>query len=88
MCKRVIVNVEISNYQADSGLDYEVKGKVSQNTISFIGVNETTCFGLLGGHHQASQSSKRLNIVFVWRMLRSHHLAYKLYMRHKLHVSM
>ena len=32
--------------------DYEVKGKVSQNTTSFIGVNETTCFGLLGGHHQ------------------------------------
>jgi hypothetical protein len=30
---------------------YEVKGKVSQNTTSFTGVNETTCFGLLGGHH-------------------------------------
>ena len=30
----------------------EVKGKVSQNTTSFIGVNETICFGLLGGHHQ------------------------------------
>ena len=30
----------------------EVKGKVSQNTTSFIGVNEMTCFGLLGGHHQ------------------------------------
>jgi len=29
----------------------EVKGKVSQNTTSFIGINET-CFGLLGGHHQ------------------------------------
>jgi len=25
------------------------------------------------------QSSKRLGIVCVWRMLRSHHLAYKLY---------
>jgi len=33
------------------------------------------------------QSSKRLNIVCVWWMLRSHHLAYKLYLRHKLHVS-
>jgi len=33
------------------------------------------------------QSSKRLTIVCVWRMLRSHHLAYKLYMRHKLRVS-
>jgi len=33
------------------------------------------------------QSSKRLNIVCVWWMLRSHHLAYKLYMRHKLCVS-
>jgi len=32
------------------------------------------------------QSSKRLNIVRVWWMLRSHHLAYKLYMRHKLRV--
>jgi len=33
------------------------------------------------------QSSNRLNIVCVWRMLRSHHLACKLYMRHKLRVS-
>jgi len=33
------------------------------------------------------QSSKRLNIVCVWRMLRSHHRAYKLYMRPKLRVS-
>jgi len=32
------------------------------------------------------QSSKRLNIVCVWRMLRSH-LAKKLYMRYKLRVS-
>jgi len=30
----------------------KVKCKVSQNTTSFIGVNETTCFGLLGCHHQ------------------------------------
>jgi len=51
-----------------------------------LGVNETICFGLLGGHHQVLQSSKRLNIVCVWRMLRSHHLAYKLYMRHKMRV--
>ena len=33
------------------------------------------------------QSFKRLIIVCVWRMLRSHHLAYKIYMRHKLRVS-
>ena len=33
------------------------------------------------------QSSKRINIVCVWRMLRSHHQAYKLYMRPKLRVS-
>ena len=33
------------------------------------------------------QSSKKLNIVCVWRMLRSHHVANKLYMRHKLCVS-
>jgi len=33
------------------------------------------------------QSSERLNIVCVWRMLRSHHLANKLYMGHKLRVS-
>jgi len=33
------------------------------------------------------QSSRRLNIVCVWQMLRAHHLAYKLYMRHKLCVS-
>jgi len=46
-----------------------------------LGVNETTCSGLLGGHHQALQNSKRLNIFCVWRMLRSHHLAYKLYTR-------
>ena len=62
-------------------IHHEVKGKVSQNTTSFIGVNKTTCFGLLGGHHQVWQSSMRLNIVCVWRMLRSHYLAYKLYMR-------
>ena len=31
--------------------------------------------------------SKRINIACVWRMLRSHHRAYKLYMRHKLRVS-
>ena len=30
----------------------EVKGKVSQNTKRFIGVKETTCFGLLRDHHQ------------------------------------
>jgi hypothetical protein len=30
----------------------EIKSKVNQNTTSFIGVNETTCFYLLGGHHQ------------------------------------
>jgi len=34
------------------------------------------------------QSSKRLNIACVWRMLRSHHRAYKLCMRHKLRVNM
>jgi len=33
------------------------------------------------------QSSRRLNIVCVWRMLRSRHLAYKLYMTHKLRVN-
>ena len=49
-------------------------------------VNETTCFGLLG-HHKVCKSSKRLNIVCVWWMLRSHHLANKLDMRHKLCVS-
>jgi len=48
-----------------------------------LGVNETTCFGLLGGHHQVLQLYKRLNIVCVWRMLRSHHLAYK-YLSHHL----
>ena len=31
--------------------------------------------------------SKKLNIVCVWRMLRSHHRAYKLYMRTKLSMS-
>jgi len=30
----------------------EVKIKVSQNTAICIGINETTCFGLLGGHNQ------------------------------------
>jgi len=44
-----------------------------------LDINETTCFGLLGGHYQVLQSSKKLNIFCVWRMLRSHHLAYKLY---------
>jgi len=29
-----------------------MKCKVSQNTTSFIGVNEITCFDLLGEHHQ------------------------------------
>jgi len=52
-----------------------------------LDVNEATCFSLFGGHHQVLQSSKRLNIVCVWQMLRSHHLAYKLYMKHKLRVS-
>ena len=47
----------------------------------WMDANETTCFGLLERHHQVLQSSRRLNIVCVWRMLRSHHLAYKLYMR-------
>jgi len=29
-----------------------VKSKVSKNTTSFVGVKETTSFGLFGGHHQ------------------------------------
>jgi len=53
------------------------KGKVSQTQLVVLDVNETTCFRLLG-HHQVCKSSKRLNIVRVWRMLRSHHLAYEL----------
>jgi len=36
---------------------FEVKDNVGQNATSLLvgysyGVNETTCFGLLGGHHQ------------------------------------
>jgi len=41
----------------------------------------------MGGHHQVCKSSKRLNIVCVWRMLRSHHQTNKLCMRHKVRVS-
>jgi len=60
-------------------------GKVSQNTTSLLDVNETTCFGLLG-HHQVAKFYDT-KYCCVWRMLRSHHLAYNLYMRHKLRVS-
>jgi len=31
----------------------KLKGKVSQKQLVYwLGVNETTCFDLLGGHHQ------------------------------------
>ena len=35
---------------------------VKTQLVYCLDVNETTCFGLLGGHHQVLQSSKRLNI--------------------------
>jgi len=34
--------------------------KYKSKIKNYIRVNETTCFGLLGGHHQVLQSSKSL----------------------------
>ena len=64
----------------------KIRVKKVKTQLVLLDVNETTCFGLFG-HHQVCKSSKRLNIVCVWQMLRSHHLANKLDMRHKLRVS-
>jgi len=46
-----------------------VKDNVGQTQlVYYVGVNETTCFGLLGGHHQVyNVGSKRLMPTHVCR---------------------
>ena len=52
-----------------SSVHFEVNDSVGQNKTSLLagcsyGVDETTCFGVLGGHHQVySVGSKRLIIM-------------------------